>query len=82
MLPSIGQKNITTKLSRFANKSVEEYIKGKGVFSEDIIIKEDALPSAPSISELSQAGREVGADIVLLGKLVEFDGSLNYGFKP
>ncbi len=82
ILPSSGQKNIAVKLSRSIGKTIETYVKGKGVFSDVVSIKEDALPSAPSISELSQAGREIGADLVLLGKIVEFNGEIKYGFRP
>lgn len=82
VLPSSSQKNISAKIAAPLAKSIEAYIKETGIFSEVIAIKEDALPFAPSISELAQAGREVGADLVLWAKIIEFDGELKYGFRP
>ena len=80
-LPS-GQKTIAVRLSNPASKGIEDYVKGSSVFSEVILIKEDAISVAPSIPEVVQGGRDVGADVVLLGKIVEFIGQHEYGFRP
>jgi len=81
-LPSTGRKNIATQLSAIASKEIEIYTKKEGIFSDVLLISEDTLPTSPSPLELSQAGREMGADLVLLGKIVELEGKLNYGFRP
>jgi hypothetical protein len=81
-LPSSGRKNIPLKLSKLASKEIEAYIKRNGMFSGVVPLSEETLPSSPSIAELAQAGRETEADLVLLGKVIEFDGKINYGFRP
>lgn len=81
-LPASGQKSILKKIPGLMAKNIETYVKEKGVFSEVLSIGEDTLPSAPSIPELTQAGREIGADIVLLWKIPEIKGRFEHGFRP
>lgn len=83
-LPTSGdkEKKMPKNLVRLIAKNIEEHIKGKGVFLDVLSISEDALPSSPSIPELTQAGREIGADIVLLWKIPEIEGRFEYGFRP
>lgn len=81
-LPSSGQKNVAVKLSRPIGKGLVANMKGKGIFQDSILIPESALPSSPSIPELAQAGRDAGADVVLLGKVIEFEARPDYGFRP
>ena len=84
MLPTSGdrEKKMPKNLVRLIAKNIEAHIKGKGVFLEVLSIDEDALPSSPSIPELTQSGREIGADIVLLWKIPEIKGEFEYGFRP
>lgn len=81
-LPSSGRKNMATMLPAPVGAELAAGMKEKQVFSSVIPIKEDALPSSPSIPEITQAGREVGADAVMLGKVIEFEGRVDYGFRP
>lgn len=81
-LPSSGRKNIATKLPRAAGKELEADARGKGVFLEVIPIRDDSIPSSPSIPELAQAGREVGADLVMVSKVIELEGKVEYGLSP
>jgi len=80
-LPLSGRKNVASQLSESTASSIEFALKGNNTFSEISRMPSDALPDSPSIPELAQAGREANADLVLLGKIIEFEGDLEYGFR-
>lgn len=81
-LPSSGRKNVAPKIPGPASKELEKYTRQMGAFLNVVPIAEDALPSSPSIAELAQAGRDIEADLVLLGKVLEFEGKAVFGFRP
>lgn len=74
-------KNISSKLPALLSATMEKSIQGKGTFLKVVAISDRALPSSASIAELAQAGRDVEADIVLEGRVLEFEGKIDYGFK-
>jgi hypothetical protein len=85
-IPSAGQKTIIAKLISPMAKNIESFIKEKGVFLEVFSIDEDVLPLSPSIPDIVQAGREKGADLVLLVKVTEIMGKIEsegvFDFRP
>jgi len=81
-LPSTGRKDVARILASQLSKEIVAYTKKTKIFSDIVPIPEDALPTSPTIPELIQAGREMDTDLVLVTKIVEFEGQLNYGFKP
>ena len=74
-------KNISSKLPALLSSTTEKLIQGKGTFLKVVSIGDQALPSSASIAEIAQAGRDVEADIVLDGRILEFEGKIDYGFR-
>ena len=54
----------------------------KKIFTKIVKINKKYLPINPTVYDLTVCGNDNGADIVLSGKLIKFEGKLKYGFKP
>lgn len=75
-------KNIVNTFSGLFGRQMERLLKEQGRFLKVASISEQALPSSASVAEIAQAGREAEADVVLDASVMEFAGTIEYGFKP
>jgi len=79
-LPNQDPKIVADTITSIFGKLLEKSLKAEGKFISVISISDDALPTGASVAEITQAGREVEADMVLDGNVIEFTGKIEYGF--
>ncbi len=75
-------KSVAGAVSGIFARQMERLLGEKGKFLKVSVISEQAVPSSASAAELSQAGRELEADLVLDGSVAEFSGTIDFGFRP
>lgn len=80
-LPDSSLKRLPQALSRRIGADLARHMNESRMFTEVMEIREDAMPSYPTLPEIAQAGRDMGADVVLTARVLGFEGGLKYGFR-